>query len=396
MSHKLPNGWTSKSLGEIFEFKNGFNADKTMYGKGKKFINVMEVIKNHYLHEKDIPGQVDIPDDAFCLYSVVKGDVLFNRTSETPEEIGLTAVYLDEEPVTFGGFVIRARPTGKILDQEFCKYCFLSSRVRKEIIKRGQGVIRANIGQGDLSDVLLQIPSQKEQEKIAKILSTWDKAIKNIESLIANKVIVKAHFLNIIFKGNLCLNGKTRECYTLDSLFTQRSDRGGEGDLLSVTRDRGIIPQNESDKKDTSNSDKSKYLRIYPNDIVYNTMRMWQGVSAVSRLQGLVSPAYTVCYLKNKEFNVDYFGYFFKNKKMVHEFHRRSQGLVDDTLNLKYENFRKIKIYIHPPEQQTAIARFFSTLDMEISMLQKQLIYLKTQKQGLLQQLLNGNKIVKV
>ncbi|MFV2022283.1 hypothetical protein, partial [Micromonospora sp. LOL_023] len=64
---------------------------------------------------------------------------------------------------------------------------------------------------------------------------------------------------------------------------------------MSVLAEYGVVPQAESGRRDISNDDKSMYRRVYPGDIVYNTMRMWQGVSARSSLFGIVSPAYTVC-----------------------------------------------------------------------------------------------------
>ena len=55
-----------------------------------------------------------------------------------------------------------------------------------------------------------------------------------------------------------------------------------------------MIPRDQLDKRDTSNPDKAKYKRVAVGDIAYNTMRMWQGVSALASLEGIVSPAYTV------------------------------------------------------------------------------------------------------
>lgn len=69
-------------------------------------------------------------------------------------------------------------------------------------------------------------------------------------------------------------------------------------------------------------------------------MRMWQGVSAYSDYEGIVSPAYTI--LKPvADIDAKYFSYLFKLPETVFLFYRFSQGLVDDTRNLKYENFKK-------------------------------------------------------
>ena len=70
-------------------------------------------------------------------------------------------------------------------------------------------------------------------------------------------------------------------------------------------------------------------------------MRMWQGVSAYSEYEGIVSPAYTILAPMEGVYS-RYFAYLFKTQSMIFSFYRFSQGLVDDTRNLKYENFKKI------------------------------------------------------
>lgn len=81
------------------------------------------------------------------------------------------------------------------------------------------------------------------------------------------------------------------------SIYRERKEQNGEdeNELLSVTQDRGIIKQSEYEvKRDSSNEDKSKYKVTYPNDLVYNKMRMWQGAVGYNDYTGIVSPAYIV------------------------------------------------------------------------------------------------------
>ncbi|GAF05728.1 GIY-YIG nuclease family protein [Saccharicrinis fermentans] len=181
----IPEEWELVKLGEKFEFKNGINADKSAYGTGVRFVNVMEVVNNNYITHNDIPGSLVVTKSQLMTYKVSRGDVLFNRTSEIPEEIGLTAVYLDDANPVFGGFVIRGTSKDNSLYELFKKDCFNSSILRKQIIVRGQGAVRANIGQKDLQSVLLPLPPLPEQQKIAQILSTWDKGIMSCELLIS-------------------------------------------------------------------------------------------------------------------------------------------------------------------------------------------------------------------
>jgi type I restriction enzyme S subunit len=136
-----------------------------------------------------------------------------------------------------------------------------------------------------------------------------------------------------------------------------------------VTADRGLIPRDQLSKRDTSNPDKSKYKRVTLGDIAYNTMRMWQGVSALSTLEGIVSPAYTVATPTDK-ISGHFAKHLFKYPPVVNLFHRHSQGLVDDTLNLKFDRFSKIKLAIpRDTDEQARIAGVLDVCDTEIKLL---------------------------
>jgi type I restriction enzyme S subunit len=175
--------WETLSLFALFDFRNGVNAEKSAYGAGTRFINVLEVITRSHLKAHHAPGRIALGRVRQESYRVRYGDVLFNRTSETQEEVGLAAVYEDDEDVVFGGFVIRARPKPDAdLNHRFCGYALRAPRVRQQIIARGQGAIRANIGQSDLRKVMMSRPSRAEQTAIAAVLSDMDAELAALEA----------------------------------------------------------------------------------------------------------------------------------------------------------------------------------------------------------------------
>ncbi|NLF75673.1 MAG: restriction endonuclease subunit S, partial [Chloroflexi bacterium] len=175
----------------------------------------------------------------------------------------------------------------------------------------------------------------------------------------------------------------------LGDVFSERKERGfADLSLLSVT-EAGIVNRDELDRRDTSNEDKSNYLRICPGDIGYNTMRMWQGRSALSQAEGIVSPAYTIL-IPASAIDAQFMAYLFKFPPMIHKFWSYSQGLVDDTLSLKFPNFSIIKIDLPQLEEQQAIADLLAISDHEMETLSTYLQTLKTQKKGLMQRLLTG------
>lgn len=174
----------------------------------------------------------------------------------------------------------------------------------------------------------------------------------------------------------------------LGDLFKQRKEKNRPDlPLLAVTGAGGVVPRDSLERRDTSNADKSKYLRVCEGDIAYNTMRMWQGVSGLSPHEGIVSPAYTICQPVN-DVSSSYMSQLFKLPELIQVFHRNSQGLVDDTLNLKFENFSPIRIPVPPLPEQQKIAAILSSVDDVIEKKRAQIDKLKDLKTGMMQELL--------
>lgn len=255
-----------------------------------------------------------------------------------------------------------------------------------------------NITKKDIEEFPIVSTSLNEQKRISSILSTWDKALELKQTLIEKKIEQKNGLMQRLLTGRLRLNGFIHdwEEVKLGDILNERKEIGySHLELLSITSKDGVVRRNEIDTKDNSSEDKSKYKRICPLDIGYNTMRMWQGVSGVSEYEGIVSPAYTVLSPTPK---VDsyYIGYLFKLPRVINLFWRYSQGLVDDTLNLKYENFKEIKLTIpYDISEQRTITKLLLSIDKEIKMYEQELEQIKLQKCGLMQLLLTGKVRVK-
>jgi len=110
--NEIDDPWIQYILGDIMTFKNGINANKEDYGSGIKFINVLDIINNNYITNENIIGSVTIEEKEFSKNSIEYGDILFQRSSETRDEVGQANVYLDKSKKSvFGGFVIRGRST---------------------------------------------------------------------------------------------------------------------------------------------------------------------------------------------------------------------------------------------------------------------------------------------
>jgi type I restriction enzyme S subunit len=195
----FPN-WEETKLGEIFDFKNGINADKAKYGRGKKFINVLDIINDAPIYHESIIGSVEITDQEFENNDVRHGDILFQRSSEIREEAGQSNVYLDrDKKATFGGFVIRGRP--KIsFNPVYFHNLLKTEAVRKEITDRSGGSTRFNVGQDSLREVpIMMCRSIEEQAKIADFLTTIDRKIETFSRQIDQTEQFKKGLLQKMF-----------------------------------------------------------------------------------------------------------------------------------------------------------------------------------------------------
>lgn len=260
-----------------------------------------------------------------------------------------------------------------------------------------QGGTMHHITKENMEKRFIPVPPLAEQRKIAEVLGVWNEAIEKQARLIEKLALRKRALMQRLLSAKLRLPGFSEpwKTHKLQELFTERNETNRTDlPLLSITGDRGVILQTESEKRDTSNDDKSKYKRIAKGDIGYNTMRMWQGRSALSGLEGIVSPAYTIV-VPNTDVDGYYMSVLFKQPRLVYDFWTHSQGLVGDTLNCKYRDFGQVHICCPPLAEQKAITEVLTTADREIELAKEKLERLRRQKRGLMQQLLTGKKRVK-
>lgn len=199
--------WREFTIEQLLSLSNGINADKSAYGRGLPFINILEVITHESLTISDIPGRVTLPTKTLDRYRVKRGDVLFNRTSETQAEVGLTSVYFGDDRVAFGGFVFRGRPKTADLDIGYSKYALRATSVRQQITARGQGGIRANVGQRDLKSVRVSLPDLPEQRAIAHAIDDASALIATLERQIAKKQAIKQGLMQQLLTGRSRLPG---------------------------------------------------------------------------------------------------------------------------------------------------------------------------------------------
>ena len=395
----IPEEWNLKILGSLGEFKKGKGIsikDTIETGLPAMMYGDIYVKYNIQFNKVDFRINQNIAQNS---RKVNKGDLLFTGSGETAIEIGKCVSYQGEETIYIGGDIIGLTPEKD--DSLFLAYQQNGYEQTKQKARFGQGHSVVHIYTHHIKSLIIALPPLPEQQKRAEILSICDKVIELKEKLIEQKKLQKKYlmqaFLNPKSPNFRRLPGFDKNWgeIKLGECFTERRENNCTLRLLSIMSEKGVIDRMEIEHKDNSNEDKSKYKVILKGDIGYNTMRMWQGVSGVSSLTGIVSPAYTVCKPK-EEICPEFFGYLFKLQRVINVFHRYSQGLVNDTLSLKYAPFAKLKFPIPKYEEQKAIANVLSVVDKEIGLLEKELEQQKLKKKALIQLLLTGKVRVNV
>ena len=168
--------WEQRKLGELGSLKNGMNFSKEALGHGFPFINLQNIFGNNVIDVNKLE-LADATEKQLLEYSLLKGDVLFVRSSVKLEGVGEAALVPETlENTTYSGFIIRFRDEYG-LNNDFKKYIFRTQKVRNQIMAQATNSANKNISQGVLENLTFEVPSFDEQAKIGEHFSNLDHLI---------------------------------------------------------------------------------------------------------------------------------------------------------------------------------------------------------------------------
>ena len=158
------------------------------------------------------------------------------------------------------------------------------------------------------------------------------------------------------------------EIKQLRSFLRLFSEKGhGDAQLLSVTREQGVIERDKEDKEENHNyvpEDLSGYKHILPGDFVINKMKAWQGSYAVSKYDGIVSPAYFTCKLSGVD-NA-FFSHAIRSKTYVGFFASYSKGIRVGQWDLDPKALKSIPFFLPPLAEQKKIVDYIESKTLKI------------------------------
>lgn len=200
--------WREVKLGNIGVFKTS-SVDKIIQ-KGEcivNLVNYMDVYRNTHINSSLKLSQTSASNREIENLSLAKGDVLFTPSSETPDDIGHSAVILSDMPNTlFSYHLVRFRLDIKN-DIVFLGYIFNQDKILKQFARLSQGATRYTLSIRDFQNIFINLPNLKEQQKIAEVLTAFDDEINLLNLKLENLKKQKQGLMQKLLKGEM------RTCY---------------------------------------------------------------------------------------------------------------------------------------------------------------------------------------
>ena len=167
-----PNSWEQCELGKIGKTYTGLSGKTSAdFGHGEaKFVPYLNIFNNP-ICDSSFLESVEIDNSQ---NKVMEGDVFFTTSSETPEEVGMSSIWLgNEENLYLNSFCFGYRPSIK-MDSYYIAYFLRSKAFRKKIEFLAQGISRYNISKNKVMEINISLPKFGEQKLIGEIFKNLD------------------------------------------------------------------------------------------------------------------------------------------------------------------------------------------------------------------------------
>lgn len=403
---EIPIEWESNKLSDLGITYGGLSGKRKedFLSGNKQMISYKDVYKNPFILNPE--SSVLILDEE-QQNKVLYGDILFTGSSETPEEVAMSSVYLNHKSgdVYLNSFCFgyRFRDLTKIVPN-FFGYYFRGEYFRKLTFKFAQGSTRFNISKTKLVDSYIHVPPFKEQQKIASILSTVDEQIDETEQLIVKtKELKKGLMQQLLTKGIGHTEFKQTELGEIPS----------EWQVLKLNNIAEVI-MGQSPNSNSYNESKiglpfyqgkSEFGKRYPtpvkwcseptkiaekNDILISVrapvgeVNICQETSCIGRGVGAIRAT--------KESSNLFLYYSLQLAKEA--LNKMSQGSTFTAIN--GAELKNVPLAVPTKVEQQKIASILSTVDEQIDVYEQEKAKYEELKKGLMQQLLTGQIRVKI
>lgn len=420
--------WQVAPLREIADIRVSNVDKKSTPGQAPvRLCNYMDVYANDYIHA-DLPFMEATAAAAeIQRFSVQHGDVMITKDSETPDDIGIPAVVTEHiENLVCGYHLAQIRPNRALVDSVYLAKQLALPETATYFAQRAAGSTRYGLSNRTIAEVPIRVAPLQQQRRIAEILIRLDSAIKATETLIEKHQQIKAGLMYDSFTRGVLANGELRPSRAAaPELYRKQSENwipeGWQFERLDelALRGSGHTPNKEVAEywnggiKWVSLADSHRLDALYISDTeltishrgIQNSSAVLHpaGIVVLSRDAGVGKSAITtepmavsqhfMCWKCDQRLDNHFLYYWLQFQKRT--FENIAMGSTILTIGLPY--FKKLRIACPVDlEEQRRIAARLKAADENLFALQRRLSKLRTQKLGLMQDLLTGKVKVKL
>ena len=394
-STKFPNGWTTLRLSEIGSFSKGKGIMRAnVISEGIPCVRYGEIYTSHHNVINKFTSFIG-KDTAEYSKKLKFNDLLFAGSGETREEIGKVVAYRLKQNAYAGGDIIIL----SVPDEHRADYIayFLNTVGRKQLTRLGEGNAIVHIYGKDLEQIKVALPDKKIQDKVVSFLQTWDAAIEKTEALVAAKEQQFEWLCQCFFSphSNITSSWKPQKIGNFVKQRKEMSPPTNEIPLYSLTIESGITAKTARYNREFLVKDKHNkaYKVAHPNDIVFNPANLRWGAIAVSEVphRVVLSPIYEVYQILDGKINSDFLKYALTCKRQINIFATKTEGTLIERMAVKSDVFESCEIIVPPNKsEQKRIASTLNAARREAGLLKRLAEQYRTQKHGLMKNLLTG------
>lgn len=275
--------------------------------------------------------------------------------------------------------------------------------IQKANVSSGSKMPRAEWGY--VSKIPILTPPLAEQEKIAEILSTWDKAIEKQTQLIQKLELRKKGLMQQLLTGKKRLPGFTDEWKKvklgeISKRVTRKNDTNCQN-VVTISAQKGFVRQTDFFNKIVASKTTEQYYLVKRDEFCYNkSYSNGFPMGAIKRLvefeEAVVTTLYICFVIESDIASIDFIEQYFSLGLLNNGLRKVANegGRAHGLLNVTPYDFFDLKMFLPSLQEQTAIANILSSCDEETRLAQDKLVAMREQKKGLMQVLLTGKKRV--
>ena len=383
--------WTKTTLGKIGETFNGLTGKSgSDFGQGSPYITYKSIFDNSKidLSRVEYVTITDAERKKQTQNEVQYGDIFFTTSSETPDEVGMTSVLLDEVKDCYLNSFCFGYRLNSITDvlPEYMRFYLRSNTIRRRLFVLAQGSTRFNISKGEVMGLTIKLPGTAEQRKIAQLLTmieeriaTQIKIIEKLESLIRG-------LITDVNSGRIA---QCKSVYLRDLLTEQHEKNTNNYEVCSVSVSQGVINQIDYLGRSFAAKEVLHYNVVNCGDIVYTKSPTGEFPYGIVKRSDItkpvaVSPLYGV-YRPINDYVGKYLHLYFKSPINAKNYlHKLIQKGAKNTINITNQHFLDNKILIPEKGWLENIVNFAAAIEMKIATENKVLQTLQQQKDYLL------------